>query len=91
MTGRWLTLSAAAALIGKATGKPVSIEGVRDLHRCGYLTVSFLYEDHHVVLEESLTTYLDSLSASECAASGEVVAVHADKPTDTPNDEGERD
>lgn len=74
---RWLTLTAAAALIG---GTVYEVEVLAD---CGVLTVRSLDLCHRSVSEESVNAYL---SASEpTTPSGEALAEHADTPL-TPRD-----
>lgn len=61
MTGRWLTLNAAATRIAEATGRHTSIEDVLLLGERDRLKVRFEHQ-HYSVLEESVTTYLAGLA-----------------------------
>ena len=69
MTGVWLTLSKAASRISQATGEAVSMDDVIALGHLDRLTVRYEHE-HYSVLEQSVTAYLSTLSASELAAHG---------------------
>ena len=60
MTGRWLTLTAAASRIADAVRRPVSIDDVKQLGEENHLTVQFKHE-HFSVLEKSVDDYLKSL------------------------------
>lgn len=95
MTGRWLTLNAAATRIHEETGKHTSIEDVLLLgERKPGVTVRFEHQ-HYSVLEESVTTYLAGL-AGPTVRGGDVLPaeIEADYERrkdhdDTPNDEGD--
>ncbi|MEO3869420.1 hypothetical protein ABGB18_11360 [Nonomuraea sp. B12E4] len=80
MTGRWLTLTAAASRIAEATGEHVSIEDVLLLGERHRLTVRWQHE-HYSVLEESVTAYLAYQAAKPLTAcGGDVLAENAGPP-----------
>ena len=77
MTGRWLTLTAAASRIADATKRHVSIDDVKLLGMQGRLVVRFEHE-HFSVLEKSVNEYL---TVSELAAhGGDDLAENGDRP-----------